>query len=72
MGDHPADRHVAAVRGGAVERTSPPNAANLQRTDEETRLTLFKKLDHPPPFLDERVDPRRLGVEEAGDLPLLR
>ena len=30
--------------------------------------TLFEKRDHPPLLVDERVDPRRLGVEEVGDL----
>jgi hypothetical protein len=35
-----------------------------------TAAPLFKQVDQPPLLLDERVDPRCLGVEKAGDSPL--
>ncbi|HXG59356.1 MAG TPA: hypothetical protein VNL91_10070 [Thermoanaerobaculia bacterium] len=47
-------------------------ALGLDPGDRQSCAALLQESDHPLLLLDERVDPRRLGVEEVGDLSLNR
>ena len=54
---------------GSIASTWP--ARPRSGTARSRRAARSSRVDHPPLLLDERVDPRRLGVEEVGDRALL-
>ncbi len=59
----------AATTSVELSRGQSRSTTRIRRVDRAAQ-PLLEQLDHPPLLLDERVDPRRLGVEEVGDRAL--